>query len=186
MNNSKRLLDNKKGIIEVAKYSFNIQLFLLPLLGYIFYYFYNQLDHTHIFAYPNFDFYELKQWVIMFICEDVIFYHVHRILHHPKLYYLHKLHHTWKHPIPWETLYSSIPENILINFFPVLTAPLIVQLNIYYLFVWVAIATLIGVITHSNYSMPHTIHHTHFTVNYGATRFFDILYGTYKAPHSLP
>jgi len=78
----------------------------------------------------------------------------------------------------WEALYSSIPENISINFFPVLSAPLIVGLNIYYLYTWVALATITSVISHSNFDMSHTAHHKYFNVNFGTTRFFDIMYGT--------
>mgnify|MGYP006076505665 CR=1 FL=1 len=172
------LYNCKHSPLTVATYAIKIQLTVLPPLGCIFYYFYSQLGTDVIYALPQFNKGELYQWMFMLLWEEIIFYHVHRILHHPKLYHIHKLHHTWTRPVPWEALYSSIPENIIINFFPVLSAPYIVSLNIYYLYIWVALATITSVISHSNFNMSHTAHHKYFNVNFGTTRFFDIIYGT--------
>lgn len=162
----------------MIKYVLKIQLIILPLFSCIFYHFYNKLDHSQILSTPNFDVRELFQWLFMFLWEDIVFYHVHRILHYPRFYHLHKLHHSWEKPVPWVALYSSIPENIFSNFFPVLSAPIMVNLNIYYFLVWVAISTFSSLISHSNFKNAHTLHHRHFNVNYGATKLFDYIYGT--------
>jgi sterol desaturase/sphingolipid hydroxylase (fatty acid hydroxylase superfamily) len=164
-----------KEAILVALYALKIQLFVLPPLGLLFSYYYTD---ESVMLPPEFSFHELGQWVAMFLWEDFVFYHIHRLLHHPQFYHLHKLHHSWKQPVPWDALYSSVHENVMVNFFPVLSAPLIVELNIYYLLVWIAIATLSSVIAHSNFNNPHTLHHKYFNVNYGATRLFDVIYGT--------
>lgn len=177
IENNKELIQTN-GSLYVAQYALKIQFFILPLLGYIFYHFYSQIGYEQIISTPKFDSTELFQWLFMFFWEDIIFYHVHRILHYKPFYTFHKLHHSWITPVPWEALYSSIPENIFANFFPVLTAPIIVKLNIYYLFVWVAISTFTSLIAHSNFNTAHNLHHKHFNVNYGATQLFDYIYGT--------
>lgn len=164
--------------LYVTQYALKIQTLILPPLGCIFYYFYSQLDHTEILSSPKFNLKELFQWVFMFLWQDILFYHIHRLLHYPCFYHFHKLHHSWKTPVPWEALYSSIPENIILNFFPVLSAPILVNLNIYYLLVWIEIATIASLVSHSNFKTAHTLHHKHFNVNYGATKLFDYIYNT--------
>lgn len=182
--NPKQILNNE---FKVAIYSLKIQFFVLPITGLVFYYIYSNFDQSYLLDTPEFSLYELKQWGYMFIWIEILFYHTHRLLHHPKLYFIHKLHHTYKKTFPWVSLYSSITENILLNFLPVITAPLVVQLNIYYIFIWVAITTLSSVISHGDglYNL-HSLHHKYFNVNYGPSPILDILYGTFKAYDSSP
>ena len=176
----KRIFINAKDAKNVALHSMRIQLYVLPICGCVFYYLYNKLDHQQIiFTKPKFNLFELSQWICMVLWEDFIFYHVHRLLHLPTFYNLHKLHHSWIEPVPWEAMYASVPENILANFFPMFIAPLIVGLNIYYLMVWVALSTFASLISHSNIiGDHHTLHHKHFNVNYGVLGIFDKIYGT--------
>ena len=170
-----------KNYIKVAKYSLKIQFTIIPLFGIIFNYLYIQFDNNYLTSLPDLSIYELYQWIFMVAWVDFLFYHFHRLLHIPKFYHLHKLHHESITPLPWDALYSSILENILINFLPVFTAPLIVSLKLYYLIIWVAIATLSALVSHSCNLTHHThiIHHKYFNVNYGVFPIYDFMYGTY-------
>ena len=170
---------DKRAAKNVAKYVLEIQLTIMPLCGYIFHHFYDQLDHDYILSPPEFSLFELFQWLFMIFWEDALFYHLHRLFHLKYFYDLHKLHHSWTSPIPWEALYASRTENVLINFLPVLTAPLIVNLKIVYLFLWIAFATTASMFGHTS-SSPHYLHHQYFNVNYGVSVIFDKIYGTYK------
>lgn len=174
---NKNTYTKKDGYI-VAKYSLSIQLYILPLLGIPFYIFYKDIDN--ITNTPTFSLYEFVQICMLLLWEDSIFYIIHRLLHTRKLYTFHKLHHSWKQPIPWGALYSSIPENILLNFFPVISGPIVVGLNMYYTFLWVGLATLTSLIAHSRFGGSHDIHHQQFNVNYGNTKFIDKIFGTYN------
>lgn len=169
---------NKKDAYLVAKYSLNIQLFVLLPLGILFYTFYN--NRKNIIEIPTGSLYECFQIILLFLWEDFIFYVFHRILHTKRMYKYHKLHHRWTQPVPWGTLYASITENICLNFFPVLSGPVIVGLNIYYMFAWVGLATLSSLIAHSRIGGSHDIHHQKFNVNYGNTKFIDKIFGTYQ------
>ena len=175
-----RNFDIFKGA-EAVQFAIFIQIIIMPITGYIFYLNYDQLDKDYILSFPEFSFYELKQWLFMFFWEDFLFYHIHRLFHTQFFYPMHKLHHTWIRPVPWSSLYASIPENLFSNIFPVLSAPIIVGLKIHYVFVWVAIATLASLSAHTP-KTSHSQHHKYFNVNFGVTPFFDILYGTRQTP----
>jgi sterol desaturase/sphingolipid hydroxylase (fatty acid hydroxylase superfamily) len=174
---SKKIYDIDRSI-DVAKYTLYIQTTILPYMSYIFYIFYRKYD---IMNYPEYTLYELYQWCFMFFWTDFMTYHIHILLHHPYCYKIHKLHHSWKYPVPWGSLYSSYTENIILNFFPVFTAPLIIELNIYYVYIWFMLATFTALYSHSfDSSSDHLIHHKYGRYNYGITTFFDRLYNTYR------
>ena len=68
----------------------------------------------------------LYELLICGICEEILFYYFHLLLHHPKLYKLiHKRHHQWTSPIAIATLYCHPIEHILCNYLP----PLIGNIN---------------------------------------------------------
>jgi len=87
---------NKKESIKVIKYVINIQITILPICGFIFYYFYNKLDHTYILSHPTFSMSELSKLILMVIWEDGYFYYIHRLFHTRYLYKFHILHHKWQ------------------------------------------------------------------------------------------
>jgi len=167
--------DRKKGI-EVAKNVLYIQLTLLPVFSLPFIFFYDlylpkNLKIIEIITEP------LVKFPLMSLWEDILFYHIHRFFHTPKYYKYHKLHHSWKSPVPWGAMYASNTENVLVNFLPVLTAPLVVSLNIYFLPVWIFSVTISSVLAH-NGDGKHDLHHQTFKGNYGTMGVCDWLYQT--------
>jgi len=167
---------------QVAKYALKIQICILPWCGLLFKHFYDPEYNEYILQLPDFSLFEVFQFITMILYQDFMFYHIHRLFHLPQFYKFHKLHHTWSCPVPWESLYSSIPENILSNFLPVFSAPIIVRLKLFYLPLWVFLSTFSSLLAHSNYDFfHHTLHHRLHNVNYGTAGLFDIIYRTYKA-----
>lgn len=170
---------DRNEVLKVIKYVGKVQVYLMIPLGCMFHYVYSQLDNQeYLLNYPLFTLYELQQWFSMMLYEDFMFYHIHRLLHWKKLYFIHKLHHTWTKPIPCESIYASYTENVLVNFLPILLSALIVRLNMYYFYVWVLLTTFITLVSHSGGNTQHDLHHKYFNVNYGVSPLFDIIYGT--------
>lgn len=162
--------DHKKSI-QVAKYVFITQLTLLPALSSIYIILYRfSLPKTMSIT-------ELLKFPIMSIWEDILFYHIHRLFHKPKYYKHHRLHHSWQNPVPWSALYASPEENILVNFVPVLSAPLVVSLSVYYIPLWVFMVTFSSVCAHNGQG-KHERHHKTYKNNYGTSGLCDWLYGT--------
>lgn len=57
----------------------------------------------------------LLGWLMI---TDISFYIFHRLLHHPKLYKYHKLHHSYRYTYGPSALYSSFTEFYLSNLLP--------------------------------------------------------------------
>ena len=67
---------------------------------------------------PSFSVY-LAQIGFMVICEDLGFYWMHRLLHHPSLYpHIHKIHHEWYDVIVINSEYAHPVEFFISNLFP--------------------------------------------------------------------
>lgn len=168
---------NQRESKKIAQYALKVQITILPLCGVVFYHFYKNFDTDYILSFPKFSLSEFKKCIFMILYVDVWFYHIHRLFHIPSMYKIHKKHHRYIAPVPWEALFATYTENIILNFFPVFSAPLFCYLNIHYLFLWVAIATFQSVHSHG-FNTKHSIHHKNLKVNFGITRIFDSLYGT--------
>lgn len=50
----------------------------------------------------------------MFVWAEVYFYYSHRLLHHPKLYWIHRHHHINRPTTPWTSLAFSISERVVL------------------------------------------------------------------------
>jgi len=62
----------------------------------------------------------VKDLIAFFLLRESLYYYVHRLLHHPKIYkYIHKRHHEWKTPIALASFYSHPLEHFLVNLVPV-------------------------------------------------------------------
>ena len=116
----------------------------------------------------------LGQLIFFVICEDCLFYWLHRASHHPFIYsFVHKQHHEFKinHPLCYE--YSTIWEGLFVNtghsdalchrrflilnfFFLVssLFAPIFVQSHTFTFCIWLFLRIIETVDAHSGFRLP--------------------------------
>jgi sterol desaturase/sphingolipid hydroxylase (fatty acid hydroxylase superfamily) len=125
--------------------------------------------------------------ILTYILTDVLFYHIHIMIHHPHLYgKIHKLHHTFiNDSYALVALYCTPYEAIVLNIFSVGLGPIIFQISPPYLYIWFALVGINSVATHSGLTIPyildgsHDLHHSLTFKNYGITMYLDWIYGTY-------
>ncbi len=135
-------------------------------------------------------------WVIaahltlFLLTEEILFYATHRLLHTGICYSLiHSTHHQWLYPVSLSVFYAHPVEHLLSNILPVLAGPLLFRSHILTLWVWLSIALLNGIYTHSGYDfLPrvfqpspafHNYHHYNPTKNFGVLGIADRLGGTF-------
>lgn len=113
---------------------------------------------------------------------DLTFYWIHRALHLPALYWIHKKHHRHVKTIPWHSLDASIVENLCLNILPIFTAPLVVGLSDWGVYWWVVAATISTLTAHKwvgdGDPTTHGIHHRLLNCNYGIIGLTDWLFDT--------
>ncbi len=133
---------------------------------------------THI--YPK---YGLVQTIIgIILCEDILFYTIHRLLHTRYLYRFHRKHHEFIRPFALTAIYSSPVEHVFSNLLPIFCSSLIMSLNWWHLQIFMIIATINTLFAHSGYKISqfHYKHHIYFSFNYGVLGMMDKIFGTYK------
>lgn len=179
-----KVLDTKiiKKIINVV---FKNQLLLIPML-YIAYY---GLDKNRCFAINSPSFTIIVMHLIGYIIiEEILFYYGHRLLH-TKWFYkkIHKIHHEWTSPIGITSFYAHPLEIIFANLLPIFLGPMILKSHFVTIMIWVIVATLSVIISHSGYHLPilpspeaHDYHHLKFNEIFGVIGILDYLHGTDK------
>jgi len=108
---------------------------------------------------------------VFLVCEEILFYYVHRLMHTPAFYgRFHKRHHEWTAPIAIATHYCHPLEHLLANLLPAMLGPLLCSSHISVIWVWQSVATITSVNTHSGYHLPfmpspeaHDFHHLRFS-----------------------
>jgi len=145
--------------------------------------------------YKNIDDYGWAYFIIspalFLIFTDTLIYWIHRCLHWPSLYWLHKLHHKYKETTPWSAFSfhpldgfaQGFPYHIFIMVFPMhsrLYAATLMMVGLWTVNIHDRMTfRLWGV----NGAAHHTIHHTKFNYNYGQYfTFWDHVFGTFKDP----
>ena len=137
------------------------------------------------------------QVVFMVLCEDTMFYHSHRLLHHPSLYpYVHKQHHEFYDVICLSSEYAHPVEYILGNLVPVVLGAILLQGRAHMLsqLVFTILRLIETIESHGGYDFPWAVtrmlpwsvssryHNYHHLKNLGCYGSFFILwdsvYGT--------
>ena len=115
---------------------------------------------------------------------DFLFFIFHFSFHtFSFLYFYHKKHHEIIFPSALSTFYVHPIEHAIVNVFPILIGLFFVQPHPLIVWMWLFIATFSAVHSHSgqNYKyfpnpIFHDLHHQFFTINYGITGFWDLIY----------
>ena len=124
------------------------------------------------------------------LISEVLFYHMHRLLHTKHLYRLvHKKHHHYKAPFALCAIYCHPFELVVGNLIPVTLGLVLTRAHIFFVFVWITGSALTTSAHHSGYRLPwmhstdhqpefHDAHHLYFCCNYGMIGLCDAFYGT--------
>jgi len=95
----------------------------------------------------------LAQLAVCVVVEDVVFYHVHRILHVPWIYpHVHKIHHEWSHPIALASEHAHHLEFVFGNGMPVILGPMLTRCHSYVFSVWILIRIATSLDNHCGYN----------------------------------
>ena len=95
---------------------------VFPIVFNLIFTFYNlDLNIDTMPSYPRFLF---NVW-FSFVIEDFFFYWVHRLLHHPKMYWIHKKHHKFYNTFHMACIYTHWIEFVLGNVLPILAGSMI-------------------------------------------------------------
>ena len=117
-------------------------------------YFTSELENDHSFIY---------NFVVWMMITDIVFYTVHRILHLPRFYKYHKLHHTYKYTYGPSAIYASPLEFVLGNIGPNFVSFTLLRLSHWEMTVIIVFQTFYTVIvSHGGYKFAsggHLQHH---------------------------
>jgi len=128
-----------------------------------------------------------RQLAIIVLAEEVLFYHSHRLLHHPALYRrFHKNHHEWTAPVGLASVYCHPLEHVLSNAGPAMIATLAARAHVVVFYAFSFLAVVNTTVVHAGYHFPfvypspehHDFHHETFNSNFGVTGLCDYIYGT--------
>lgn len=173
-------------ILEVfSRVAFN-QFIVSPLMAYLFFFVYSWFWGQSILEVGDRSTFQMLLDIMGCIfVEEVLFYYSHRMFHHRLLYRYHKIHHEWTSPIGLTATYSHWLEHVFSNLLPVMVGPILFQCNVSTLYIWITLAILSTVNSHSGFHFPlvvspeyHDFHHLHFNQNYGVLGLLDYLHGT--------
>ena len=134
--------------------------------------------------------------VLLILIHDFYFYFSHKLIHHKKLFFIHKRHHISTNPTPWSAFsFGPIEAVIQIIWLPIII--LILPLHPFSLLIWVLWMMTMNVIGHLgfeiyskeflnsfigkilNASTHHNLHHSRSKGNFGLYfTFWDKIMGT--------
>ena len=122
--------------------------------------------------------------IILILLHDFYFYFSHKLIHHKKLFFIHKRHHLSTNPTPWSAFsFGPIEAIIQIIWLPIII--LIIPLHPLSLLVWALWMMIMNVIGHLGFeifsknflnsfigkillsSTHHNIHHSRSKSNFG-------------------
>ena len=128
--------------------------------------------------------------------DDTLFYWLHRLLHHPRIYrHVHKQHHEFHHPVGLATEYAHPIEDLLCNTLSTVAGPLLLGSHASVVIGYASLKLWQSVDAHSGLLLPfspwsvallgmdcaraHDFHHSHNSGNYGGFfMFWDWACGT--------
>ena len=187
---------DKKMIYSEIFFSFFTMLIFVAI-DYIIIYLKN---HNYLMIYDDISeygiLYLILSTVFLIVVHDFYFYLTHRMLHHKKLFFIHRRHHLSTNPTPWAAFsFGPIEAVIQIIWIPIVA--FFVPLHFYALLVWSFFMMIMNVIGHLGYeifpknflnsfigkillsSTYHNLHHSKSKSNFGLYfTFWDRILGT--------
>lgn len=145
----------------------------------------------------------VPEWYVSFyhimlglIVYDFMFFVIHRTLHMPKFYWIHKMHHEYYNTVIWADAHTSLLEVIFVAIIPNIIIGIFINMHIYTQCMFIIVSIALGISQHSNYDLPyspfnlipfcdtykgHPLHHKLTTVNYAPYwTFWDRVLGSYR------
>jgi sterol desaturase/sphingolipid hydroxylase (fatty acid hydroxylase superfamily) len=127
-----------------------------------------------------------KQLVLGFIkgtlLFDLLFYHVHRLLHTRPFRKIHSIHHRFPHEVPLAAYYVHPAEFVLVNFSVPVAISVWMQSHVLSMVGMGAFSVFAAMWIHSGHDMffmmNHEGHHIDMKKNIGAVGMMDMIYGT--------
>lgn len=121
------------------------------------------------------------------IIREIMFWHFHRLLHHPYFYArIHKFHHRFTAPVALAAQYAHPVEHLFANILPVSMPPQLLGAHIITNWLFLAFVLCETIMVHSGYDFAdgmarmHDLHHEKFVGNYGTVGIIDRIYGTHR------
>lgn len=145
-------------------------------------------DHSFIWMDPRLP--SLKTLIIDFLfgmaASEVMFYYVHRALHHPSIYvYIHKMHHKYTAPISFAAEYAHPIEHFIANVLLIVLPLTLKGTHFLSLMAFSVFEFYQAAADHSGYDffkLPsasiYDLHHEKFRVNYSTLEIMDRIHGT--------
>lgn len=108
----------------------------------------------------------MRDLLLCTTCYDFLFYYSHRVLHHPKFYFLHKQHHEISTPVSFAALYTGNFEHIFANVLAIAAGPMLISTHLSTFYIYITLVTITELGNHSGYHLPflrsaeaHDYHH---------------------------
>eukprot|EP01006_Ploeotia_vitrea_P063124 TRINITY_DN84984_c0_g1_i1.p1 TRINITY_DN84984_c0_g1~~TRINITY_DN84984_c0_g1_i1.p1 ORF type:complete len:253 (-),score=21.30 TRINITY_DN84984_c0_g1_i1:112-870(-) len=97
----------------------------------------------------------LQGFALCYICDETIFYWVHRVLHHPKLYkHMHKKHHEFVATMAMSSMYAHPIEVLIGILLPSMGAALLFKMHFVTLMAWLLFHSFEKAESHAGYVFP--------------------------------
>jgi len=122
----------------------------------------------------------ILKYLVSGAIADIYFYLSHRLMHTKHLYTYHSVHHRVLYPRAYTCVYCHWIEMVLCNIPTIIIGPVLTDMDIYSLNVWMFIVCFNTMYGHSGGEFSflwknshHYLHHTNINGNYGMSRYID-------------